>query len=894
MDDFPKISPEEQERFVSRILREDRKKREAEEYAETTREGKARLAEDDAEEDADNAERKRVAAIIEAAREKEQIERDYYKLVEQVYRENDQARKDAAKGTSVQTYDESFEGSLARRAKRNRHTLDGEFTMVQNPLFKQRGGLDMSFHVLVERLDNKYDELFNKYNKIYNIIKSLGLQPHINTVDMDDLNDNISDLKILESKRDESINEIRYKILHYNIDALKTFLKLLTTLKNDIDTISIKIDKLILTHTVNSDSADIKYISITISRINDAVIYYIDLCESAIKSKNLDEFINKVTKINENANEPIKIDLSQLNRSTTIINNTWNIISIIDKIIRVQIQNFNETKESLEEENKLIHKKKELIINLEHLQSNVDRQSKVLKLIQDYKLESYIDNIEADHEIKIMESLNEQHVRLTTDKTKSIDKTIGIPDIENYTDVETQPISVDDNCKFNIGDKVSKKGESKIGTVKSNGNCTSILVKYDNDIDIEIPIDELDFVDALLHTLNTADIEKRMNESIKLYSKAVKVCNILLEKEIHKIIAITSARTHNISMLSDVKCQRSMFEMNLFSTKYAESLIRSTNKEPKTINGSVLDIIHEDGKTKLVVKTKLEGIITKELKYCKSTKSIEKEKEEVILAEKELLEAAKIAGFNVHTPVICKKILSSVDKHWHHMKNVEVYGDIHKIIKEGESSIPGFVLTNLKSSNGISLDPEEYPHKFSMSDCTLAYTTTLEKLDQKKSKRYILKQLEKLKGVATQIDDLDVNSADYDFKLKSLNKIYHYIKDDINNKLSDKKPTLEEVKKEEEDIEEFKNEVEINKLKKEVGDLTKKREFLEKVFSKKQKDQKADSLKLIKGGLNNIQHAGSLISAPFNNYLELKESINKVNLDSILLESKSLLNRINF
>ena len=221
-----------------------------------------------------------------------------------------------------------------------------------------------------------------------------------------------------------------------------------------------------------------------------------------------------------------------------------------------------------------------------------------------------------------------------------------------------------------------------------------------------------------------------------------------------------------------------------------------------------MDIIY-DGKTKLLIKTKLEGIITKELKYCTSAISIEKEKKQVILAEEALIQKCKAAGYSIGTPVICKKSISPIDEHWNNQTNIETYGNIEKILKNVEETDdiyeltdeatnginPEFILTNLKSKTGISLNPDDTNNRFSMNDCKLAYTVTLEKLEEHKSKAYILKQLEKLKDTAMQIDKLDIESPDYDLRLRSLNKIYQYIKDDINSKIYNKDsiPTDEKV-----------------------------------------------------------------------------------------------------
>lgn len=229
------------------------------------------------------------------------------------------------------------------------------------------------------------------------------------------------------------------------------------------------------------------------------------------------------------------------------------------------------------------------------------------------------------------------------------------------------------------------------------------------------------------------------------------------------------------------------------------------------------------------------------------------------------------------TPVICKVVVTPIDKHWHNKSITVTQGEIMKIIDIDKK--PGFVLNKLANANGESIEPDENNTKYKMEDCELAYNTTLTKLDEKKNKKYIIKQLEKLKNVAKQIDDLDPKSNDYDFKIKSLNKMYNYIKNDINLKItpqpdSDLNPLAQE-KIQNQQFEEYNQELKIESLKKQVAEATSKRLKLENILKIKQKESDP---KLF-GGINRIQHAG---------YHELKESINKVDLNSILLESKSL------
>ena len=147
---------------------------------------------------------------------------------------------------------------------------------------------------------------------------------------------------------------------------------------------------------------------------------------------------------------------------------------------------------------------------------------------------------------------------------------------------------------------------------------------------------------------------------------------------------------------------------------------------------------------------------------------------------------------------------------------------------------------------------------------------------------------QKLKDIAQQIDNLDIKSNDYDYKLKILNKLYDRVKRDIEYKLYNKKITKEEIQSEENETIELNKQIEESKLKKDIDELTKKRIALEKMLRKEQGEINEHI-----GGLDRIQRAGFVPPIMPFNYLELKENINKVNLDSILLESKSLLQKIN-
>jgi septal ring factor EnvC (AmiA/AmiB activator) len=114
---------------------------------------------------------------------------------------------------------------------------------------------------------------------------------------------------------------------------------------------------------------------------------------------------------------------------------------------------------------------------------------------------------------------------------------------------------------------------------------------------------------------------------------------------------------------------------------------------------------------------------------------------------------------------------------------------------------------------------------------------------------------------------------------------WHNVKRDIENKLYHKESTKDEIESDEKERNELNKQIEESKLKKDIDELTKKRIALEKMLKKEQGEIHEHV-----GGLDRIQRAGSF----HPNYFELKENINKVNLDSILLESKSLLQKINY
>jgi hypothetical protein len=225
-------------------------------------------------------------------------------------------------------------------------------------------------------------------------------------------------------------------------------------------------------------------------------------------------------------------------------------------------------------------------------------------------------------------------------------------------------------------------------------------------------------------------------KNINLYSKIINECKILITKEINKIIGYKEAYDHDISILTSVKCQRTLDELNISSFNSVKNIYDM--KTRTTIDGHIIDIIHENNETKLKVKTEKEGIVTKNLKYCKSLKNIERDSKkidskEIVDFERKLIADANAHGFTLKTPVICKTILSPIDKHWHNKSITVTQGEIMKIIDIDKK--PGFILNKLADANGVSVEPDENNTKYKMEDCELAYNTTLTKLDEKKNKK---------------------------------------------------------------------------------------------------------------------------------------------------------------
>ena len=121
--------------------------------------------------------------------------------------------------------------------------------------------------------------------------------------------------------------------------------------------------------------------------------------------------------------------------------------------------------------------------------------------------------------------------------------------------------------------------------------------------------------------------------------------------------------------------------------------------------------------------------------------------------------------------------------------------------------------------------------KFNKDECKLSYKLAIDTLEEKKNKAYIIKQTQKLKDIAQQIDNLDIKSNDYDYKLKILNKLYDRVKRDIENKLYNKESTKEEIESDEKERIELNKQIEESKLKKDIDELNDKSAVIARGFN---------------------------------------------------------------
>ena len=665
---------------------------------------------------------------------------------------------------------------------------------------KQYGGLNMSLNELLKKLDDRYNKLYNKYTKIYNKIKSLGLKTVINPNDINNLNSDISELKILESKRDEIIKDINKKL---NDDERIKF-NTIKSRNQQINTIVTDLNKLAQKNYIELESPEIYFIYITLIRLK----YVINFCTKIL------EEISKPDKKEDNIILTKIIDeLDKSNEFASIFStdSIINSVNLLQKIITTQIEFYNKTKESLRKEQELLSKKKTFFINLKNFEKKINPTDLRTELLKNIRTETESETKEINYDLKNIKSINDEIERIKETKDTNIKDTTA--------KLTIPPIS---------------------GGALSMENIHFYIYKNSG-----------------IYMQNALD------------------CKTLFIEQINKIIGLRLAAEKNINIMTMVKC-------NKLLTEILNSFNFSKNNVSKTINGYVIDIIHDNNNTKLRIKTET-GEIVQNLEYCNPFII---NNSSTTISPASLIEVNN-DGFTIGSPVMCKQKLSP-DKIWNNKSNEITQGIITDIIEENtnseyDSSKISFILKDIKTLKGKSLDSDIHNTKFKKDECKLSYKLAIEKLDEKKNQAYIIKQTQKLKDVAQKIDNLDIKSKDYDYKLNILNKLYDRIKRDIENKLHHKELTKEELEEDEKEKNKLIKQIQESKLNNEISELNQEKIRLQKLLKEEVNKEQGHI-----GGLDRIQRAGFIPT----NYLDLKENINKVNLDSILLESKSLLRKL--
>jgi DNA repair exonuclease SbcCD ATPase subunit len=673
--------------------------------------------------------------------------------------------------------------------------------------------------------------------------------------------------QIVENKKFDSLNKINNEI-HELLNDKKKVISSLDKIINAIHHVSSKKILEETIHTVNihdkhinekiheirkykakynfdHNSDEFMFMFKTINRINIAIDLYKIILHAGIHARS--KYHNTDNELQEFHKELIhgyqqlltKSDMVNDFKSYLVVSsmgdlnyNIWHMIININKVINNQIYNFKITLKSVKKEKELLEKKKEII-------AKIDENPNIFK--KDSQNPIYIE---------IHDFIN----KFTDDGliTNNINDEIVI--FEKINNAEKSHVTIKNKHISITNEFPSKKIENKI---EDNPESTSSL-SIENEI---VNIDDIYKLANNLHeyveTIN--HVEKEINHIIKNYS------------------AIKEASKHNIKLFKDIKCKK-------------EKSILSFNHS-KMYDAKVLDIFEHNNIPSLKIKVKDHNIIKViPLKECKNHNILTTE-----LEEKHNLDAAMHAaklGFKPEIAVTCSPKLTIWQKYWHKLSQKSVAGKITKF-------------TTYKDHLGrnrinIQLDSKELFH---IENCEPVYNHVLNNLNDTKNAKFIKKQLEKLRYIIHQIDSLNPTKPDYELKLKILNKEYDRIKDETDNLIKPDSKTKSETKSETNNSISFEKQIEYDKnviqAKEELGKLKLKRAELEEVLkvNSPRLNEKFDpkttavpyNLKnphpVVIGGHKMIQHAG--------NYLELKQNINNVSLDTILLESNSLLQQLN-
>jgi chromosome segregation ATPase len=679
---------------------------------------------------------------------------------------------------------------------------------------------DKEFNILIDKFDTKMNILLSNKNNCLSYINNI-------------------------------INAYEYVFTSKSLESIR---QIVDNFDQEINKKVFNIKKIKLKYGIDQHSQEFQYIFTTINRINIAIDLYKIILHAALHAKNDKNLFKKelshgydnlLTKTNmlEDFNKYILYD-----DTSTLNYNVWHMIVNMNILINNQIVNYNFTRKSVERENELLERKKEIIAEIEENPNRLDlsndqKNSNIYKNVEQF-IRSYSKNLPISNikdELSIFDNIEKIENKHKNIKKQYINRTNNFPTL-------------------NEPNELSESNQSQLQSTEF--------------IDKQYKIDDIN----------------NLKNDIEKYILTINIAEKQIKKIIFNYIAIKQAKKHHIELFNTINCKRD------------PTIFNFNSNSDKLYQGKVLNIYDNNGVPFLKIKEKnVDSIKLIPLNDCKDYNLTKEEKFKLNAIHNESAKKhAEKAGFKLHQSVICTPKLGMLEKYWHKLSDKSVVGKITKFT------------TYKDKLNRNRIKVEVNNKLYPIEECDPEFKDALEDLNDVKKTKFVRKQLEKLKIIIHQIDSLNPHLRDYDLKLKLLNKEYDHIKNEtdklLHPELHDSENSVDSIT---ESISDSNTEIykiindnkDIELADQELKKLKDKRMELEQVLEKNNPklmerlhpERTKIPFNLIHGGHKLIQHAGAGFhpGAGFNNYLELKQNINNVSLDSILVESRSLLNQLN-
>ena len=763
----------------------------------------------------------------------------------------------------------------------------------------------------------------NKLKEIPTLLAELKLI--VDTINFDKINNKILSTNVDSSDIENLLDEIKTKtdkvkeikediIKYFKFQGQNELIDIFNSshlIKTKIDTIKNEIKQKLKKYSIGRDSTNYKYMLMTMNRIEFAIIFYIQLIKYAlIDEASINDFNLNIIKIIDelNINTDINTLFDQFNAYTVVHSestnrlNALNIINNINTIVQVQIYNFNNVLAKNAEEQKVEEQKIELIASIHT--NGFQKNDKIKEMIS--SIENKLDKTQEIYKDQMyyLENIDKLHTTKISDTKQAIIIAENPPISTDAVNISSPVLTAEDTKN-----KLKEDAEGKVAEARAEINTINLGDPVDQN-KLAAATVKLVSAESVVTFLNSGTNTKllkydsqsisTMMQSISKYFDTYDKCKTEINKKINKHIALLELSEKKINILSEVLCEKTLDEMPIITFENNQGLIGNPLSKRIPIMGNVVDYNYEKGETILTIHGNDGKPIKKKLKYCKLN-IIEDKKEKKENDEAEAIAIASKLGFTNDTPIICKKNPSIIERFWNGMKGNSVEGTINKMSLKRPRLREPFVQVTLSSRKTIEGENANDETKFNINDCENAYHLTLDKMNKKRQNKHIVKQLQKLKQISNEIDELDSKKPDYELKLKLLNRTYERISDETKTLIENrdngitttatKDPTQIAVDEQEEA--KLEKKLQISKLEQNVDDLRDKRFELETALKKVNPKyyelihpEKTDISRLklgnaVVGGTKMIQRAGYITPVD-----------PEINLNVILEESKSLLNRI--